>query len=57
MMRRAADWTIIEAELAGFYDRGQGRPSCPVQLLRIFILEQYATPPNSSAVRSPACPA
>jgi len=41
-MRRAVDWTSIEAELAGFYDRGQGRPSCPVQLLRILILEQYA---------------
>jgi IS5 family transposase len=42
LMRKAVDWTGLEAELARYYDSAQGRPACPVLLLRILILQQYA---------------
>lgn len=42
-MQRAADWPALEAQLARYYDRAQGRPSYPpAVLLRMLLLEQYA---------------
>lgn len=42
-MRRAIDWTAVDAALAAHYDRDVGRPSWPPALLvRMLILEQCA---------------
>ncbi len=42
-MARAADWAAVEAQVAGYYDRAQGRPGYPPAVLfRMLVLEQFA---------------
>lgn len=42
-LRRAIDWTVVDAALAEHYDRDVGRPSWPPALLvRMLLLEQFA---------------
>lgn len=42
-MKRTVDWAFVDETLAGSYDRAQGRPGYPPQLLvRMLYLEFYA---------------